>query len=407
MISFVEPLERHLTRRSAFEPVFYAVCISATVVAACSEDGRPTDVGGPGAEDDAPVIDNGSLEGSSDLSESRDEGDTESGEPSCGLLGVPCPDGFECTPLEHTFLDNGITEFCYSAEEDAVFVPAGDFWMGNVVAKGEGYWESDPQHLVTTSSYVLMRNLATIGDYILCKQWPKSACGPLKLGSFDEVKTLPEYLDLPVFSTFRSDADDFCAWKAVATGKEWRVCSEAEWEKAARGGCETLELEMAREGTTCAEAVRIFPWGDLLPVCDLGISSFCNWPALELYRPHAVGSRPAGAGPYGALDMWGNVEQWVADCDHYGDYEGAPTDGSAWVTDCSFGHDCLPPALTDTVPEGVARGSGWGCVDCHAATLEAVTTRRATYPEIWDGCGGSDYGEPRSHYVGIRCCRDF
>jgi len=95
--------------------------------------------------------------------------------------------------------------------------------------------------------------------------------------------------DHPVVLVSRSDAEAYAAWLSRATGERWRLPSEAQWEKAARG----------TDG-------RRFPWGDrfrpeLLNSADAG--PFDTLP---------VGTFPRGASPFGMLDAAGQVFEWTA-----------------------------------------------------------------------------------------------
>jgi formylglycine-generating enzyme required for sulfatase activity len=80
----------------------------------------------------------------------------------------------------------------------------------------------------------------------------------------------------------------YCAWLSKVTGKSYRLPSEPEWEKGARG----------TDG-------RIYPWGNARDV------QRCNSNESGVLKTAAVGAYPAGASPYGLLDMAGNVWEWT------------------------------------------------------------------------------------------------
>ena len=106
----------------------------------------------------------------------------------------------------------------------------------------------------------------------------------------------------------KDDATEFCQRLSLSTGRKYRLPNEAEWEYACRAG------------TTTA-----YSWGDEI---DSRFANYFDWDHEKEFGTKPVGSYDPNA--FGLYDMHGNVFEICQDRWHY-DYEGAPTDGSAWT----------------------------------------------------------------------------
>jgi formylglycine-generating enzyme required for sulfatase activity len=153
-----------------------------------------------------------------------------------------------------------------------VHVPAGEFEMGP-----DNLSESqiEEQYTIFVDDFWIGRTEVTNSQYRRCVQ--ESDC----TSTGNERLTDPTYADHPVAHVTWEQATEYASW---AGG---RLPTEAEWEKAA---CDN-------EGT-------LFPWGDQSPdETRLNLTVGDTMP---------VGSFPAGASPYGLLDMAGNVQEWTS-----------------------------------------------------------------------------------------------
>lgn len=263
---------------------------------------------------------------------------------------VPAADGRQ-VPLYLFRLPDG-------SDTEMVAVPAGDFVMGSDDTDAPG-WEKPEHTHPMEHSYWIGRNDVTRGHYrAFCTATGRT--GPEK--SYFDDKLDGDKDRQPVIMVSWDDAKAYCGWAGLA------LPAEAEWEKAARGA----------DG-------RKYPWGnawdpgkanfldascpgDTIMMGDetldehmapFGGRDLVNSDGFPYTSP--VGSFPAGASPCGALDMAGNVFQWVED---WWDEAGYPR---------SARDDFSPPQ------DGswrVDRGSSWG----NPGALACRTSMRYGYP---------------------------
>jgi formylglycine-generating enzyme required for sulfatase activity len=218
-----------------------------------------------------------------------------------------------------------------------VLVPEGGFLMGS--REPDAPEDETPQHRVHLDAFWIDRTEITNSMYAACVE--SGACQPLVSPRID----IDDHPDFPVQGVAWPEAAAYCQW----VGR--RLPTEAEWEKAARGS----------DG-------RLYPWGNEPP--DETRANFGKQSSDVV----DVGSYAEGASPYGALDMAGNVYEWVADW--YGEtyYAESPVQN--------------PPGPERTLVK-VVRGGAWnGSLD---------TLRSAN--RFWAFPGRNDYD-------GFRCAED-
>jgi len=209
---------------------------------------------------------------------------------------------------------------------DMILIPAGTFLMGSPKDELDRNDDEGPQHDVRVSSFFMGRYPVTQA------QW-RFVAGLTQVNR--ELDLDPSNFkgdDHPVERVSWHDAVEFCDRLAKHTGRPYRLPTEAEWEYACRAGTQTPFYFGKTLTTELANYDGNYTYND---------------GSKGEYRETTISVDHFGiANAFGLCDVHGNVREWCQDHRH-GSYEGAPTDGSAWLS-------------KDENASRVVRGGSWG-----------------------------------------------
>jgi formylglycine-generating enzyme required for sulfatase activity len=261
---------------------------------------------------------------------------------------------------------------------DFLLVPAGSFLMGDNFDEGDA--DEIPVHSVSLEAFYIARSKVTNADFArFMAAGGYTEPSYWNAGGFGEYGSAPRFWEsekyhgggtgegdaFPVVGVSWFEASAYCSWVSAETGELYRLPTEAEWEKAARGTDQ-----------------RRFPWGEAID------GSYANYEFSN--DPFEPGLTPVGyfdgsvrdgfrtsenVSPYGAEGMTGNIWEWCSDW----------YDGSYYATS---------PEKNPTGPKSggskVLRAGGW--VDSHY--YHRAANRNGSFPEN------------RNPIQGFRCVRE-
>jgi formylglycine-generating enzyme required for sulfatase activity len=193
---------------------------------------------------------------------------------------------------------------------EMVEIHPGTFLMGSPDNEAQRHSSEGPQHTVSVPSFFM-------GKYEITQaQWQAVASLPRFNRDLHPNPSQFKSDNLPVERVTWEDAVEFCERLSRATGRKYRLPSEAEWEYACRAGTIT---PFAFGATITPELVNYdgnYPYGRAMKGRYYG-------------KTTPVGEMGA-ANAFGLYDMHGNVWEWCQD-NYHQNYIGAPSDGSVWV----------------------------------------------------------------------------
>lgn len=198
---------------------------------------------------------------------------------------------------------------------ELVRVPAGEFLMGSDSAKDPNARDNEkPQHRMYLSEYYIGKTPVTNTQYAVFAKATNRI--------FDLPKGKQQH---PVVKVSWHDAVQFCEWLTAQTKQVFRLPTEAEWEKAARG----------TDG-------RVYPW------VGGGDAEKCNTSEGGIGDTTPVGKySPAGDSPYDCVDMVGNVWEWCVD----------DWDDAAYAK--RVNQEVIDPKIINDSSQKVVRGGSW------------------------------------------------
>ena len=191
-----------------------------------------------------------------------------------------------------------------------IAIRGGDFIMGSPAHEALRQEDEGPQHRVKLEGFLLGQTPITQAQWREVASWPPAG------RALNADPSWFKGADRPVERVSWEEAIEFCRRLSRDTGRSYTLPSEAQWEYACRAGTttpfafgETLATELANYN---------------------GSNSYANGPkGLNRGQTTPVGMFPPNG--WGLQDMHGNVWEWCLDSWH-DRYEGAPADGTAWVS---------------------------------------------------------------------------
>ena len=170
---------------------------------------------------------------------------------------------------------------------DCVSIPAGEFWLGSNIAGDNVHVNETPRHIARTDAFQISKYPITNTQYATFVQSKQHIPPP----HWDNGDPPQNKLDHPVVNVDYVDAQTYCSWLSQETGNIYRLPTEPEWEKAARGKGEN----------------SVYPWGDIWQptFCNSIESDLSETAPITRYEKH-------NCSVHGVVDVVGNVWEWTS-----------------------------------------------------------------------------------------------
>jgi len=249
-----------------------------------------------------------------------------------------------------------LLQVCFSLEPEMVHIPASEFLRGSQERDKRALASEKPQRRIYLEEYWIGKYPVTNAQYAIFVE----ATGRRPPEHWEGELPPEGKENHPVVNVSWWDALVYCRWLAEMTDKPYRLPTEAQWEKAARG----------TNG-------RVYPWGNKWS------SQKCNTMEGHKRDTTPVGAySPAGDSPHGCADMAGNVLEWMAD----------------W-----YGEDYYARSSASQNPYGpasgavkVLRGGSWSANRRGARCASRLYgNRKATRPQVGFRCAIFAPSNPR------------